>query len=516
MNGINGYLTGQRHAHSSSGLNNPEEKYQKEEVVRIILQALVDLGYGRSAKLLQEESGFSFESLQVTRFRQAIMEGNWQLVEDLVPFLELNQMSDTKEIQFLVKRQKFLELLISREMLKALKVLRYELNPLSHGTEKLHQLSSLLMCADEVDVKKRSHIHGTAQDSREQLWVQLQSYISSSAMIPRNRLKSLFNQAIAYQHSTCHYHDASNSSVTLYTDHKCNRDQFPGTTKHIFQGHGDEVWYVAFSHSGEYVASGSKDKSVIIWSVEKKHAVHTLTEHSDAVCYLAWSPDDTMLLTCCNDGGVTLWDIRTGQHIRAFDGHSEVAACGWLPDNEHFVTGSCDKNLFLWDIQGRVLHKWIGDRINGVAISKDGSRMVTICHERKIHLYDLNRKMELYHITEGGHITTLRLSNDGRYVIVNLGAAQEIHLWDVVEKKLIQKFVGFKQGRFIIRSCMGGSNQAFVASGSEDGNIYVWHRNHGILIETLSGHSATVNCVHWNPANPYMFASASDDHTVRL
>uniref|UniRef100_A0A2P2MMW9 Putative WD repeat-containing protein C343.04c n=1 Tax=Rhizophora mucronata TaxID=61149 RepID=A0A2P2MMW9_RHIMU len=119
-------------------------------------------------------------------------------------------------------------------------------------------------------------------------------------------------------------------------------------------------------------------------------------------------------------------------------------------------------------------------------------------------------------IEEEEMITSFSLSKDNKFLLVNL-VNQEIHLWSIEgDPKIVCKYKGHIRTRFIIRSCLGGFEQSFVASGSEDSQVYIWHRGTGELLLALPGHSGAVNCVSWSPANLHMLASASDDRTIRI
>ena len=57
----------------------------------------------------------------------------------------------------------------------------------------------------------------------------------------------------------------------------------------------------------------------------------------------------------------------------------------------------------------------------------------------------------------------------------------------------------------MIHSCFGGVDQSFVASGSEDNKVYIFHVKRDEPIAVLSGHTRTVNCVAWNPVYPQVW-----------
>jgi WD40 repeat protein len=167
-----------------------------------------------------------------------------------------------------------------------------------------------------------------------------------------------------------------------------------------------------------------------------------------------------------------------------------VTCCAWLPNSCGFISGSVEKNLYQWNLDGTIAHQWSGLRTMDVAVSADGTRMIA-CSEKKIRIFDMIEKNELFSIQEAESITSVTLSKDGNNLLVNLSIS-EIHLWDLKEKRVVKKYFGQKQGRYVIRSCLGGVNENFILSGSEDSHVYIWHRENGNVIEKLSGHGGAI------------------------
>ncbi len=128
-------------------------------------------------------------------------------------------------------------------------------------------------------------------------------------MIPEHRLAVLLDQVKQNQIANCLYHNTA-TSPSLYSNHRCDRNQFPRSTLLELSQHSDEVWYLDFSHNGTRLATTSKDRTVIIYNTTSFEVLHRLSEHEAAVAYVAWSPDDSKLVSCSQDRRAKLWDAE--------------------------------------------------------------------------------------------------------------------------------------------------------------------------------------------------------------
>ncbi|TQN73438.1 WD repeat-containing protein, partial [Colletotrichum shisoi] len=525
--------------------------HDREEVTRILIQALSDMGYHGAAESVSRDSGFELESPTVAAFRSAVVGGEWGEAEELLfgavmsgdrsqqgNGLVLAPGSDRNIMRFWLRQQKFLELLEKRDTSRALMVLRTELTPLYQDTQKLHFLSSLLMCQSTEDLKAKAEWDGAHGQSRKVLLSELSKCISPSVMLPENRLAVLLQQVKQSQIDSCLFHTTA-SSPSLYSDHYCERSHFPTEIALELTDLAGEVWQVVFSHDGQRLAACGDGEAVVIWDLPSFTVSQVLRPHALGVGGLSWSPDDSMIVTCSQDKYARLWNtsalapylswehalrpgaagsLSTGEMILKLERFDEPASgCVWAADSKTFITGSLDKDhgLRTWSTSGEMLCEWgKKHRVQDICGSPDGHWLVAVDDALKIHVYNaFTRELE-YEMEVKSRPTCVSISEDSRHLLLNKKDG-ELQLIDLVNRTSVQKFLGHTGGDFIIRSAFGGANESFVVSGSEDGNILIWHKNSGAAVERLQGHQPRTNAVAWNPADPCILASCGDDGKVK-
>eukprot|EP01062_Namystynia_karyoxenos_P077283 TRINITY_DN7744_c0_g1_i1.p1 TRINITY_DN7744_c0_g1~~TRINITY_DN7744_c0_g1_i1.p1 ORF type:complete len:588 (+),score=213.70 TRINITY_DN7744_c0_g1_i1:215-1978(+) len=541
----------------------PFMEQHRSEVVRLILQALNSLGYTESAAALEQESGVLLQSAAIGAFKDGILSGEWAKVQELLPRLALGDPEAERRVTYHISRQKFLELLEAGETRAALAVLRTEVAPASDDPAALHSLTTLLAVKGKEALHRRAGWDGRAGASRANLLRTLHRHISSRLLLHEDRLCTLLQQAQAQQRERCLYLNSPPVFHTLLQDVSCDERDLPCHTQVVLRDHRDEVWHIAFSPDGRWLATAGSEGCCMLYDLaELLHAdgaeepeppaPQQLNGHSDSVLAVAFSPNSELLLTASADRSLRCWGAGAGlsRPPDKFSGHVDaVCACCWLPDSANFLSASTDRYIYRWDLSGAVLQRWHVPRVNDLCVTPDGQRLISVDSEKQIMVYDLSVKEDyafrpgsvrafdpnaeddgrllqrdksepvLFMLRERDDLTSVALSLCGRYLLCSVAVKESrgcIHMYDLHQRRMVQRFRGHKQSKYVIRAVFGGAGQSFVASGSEDGRVVIYHRKTGQKIADLAGHRKIANSVAWNPADPRMLASCSDDRTVRL
>ncbi|RAS63844.1 WD domain G-beta repeat uncharacterized protein [Lentzea atacamensis] len=70
-----------------------------------------------------------------------------------------------------------------------------------------------------------------------------------------------------------------------------------------------------FSPDSARLASGGRDRDVVVWDVGARASWATLRGHNQPVTHLAWRPDDTAVVSAGTDA-VNVWGLDVDQALR--------------------------------------------------------------------------------------------------------------------------------------------------------------------------------------------------------
>ncbi|CAI4224555.1 unnamed protein product [Auanema sp. JU1783] len=120
-------------------------------------------------------------------------------------------------------------------------------------------------------------------------------------------------------------------------------DSTDGTLMQCLKGHKEAVYSVAWSADGEAFASGSADRTVIIWT--NKHEGTLKYNHAEAVQCLAFSPVSQILLSC-GMYDFALWS-STEKNVQKQRLNARCCSCAWNKDGTVFALGLFDGTVQL-------------------------------------------------------------------------------------------------------------------------------------------------------------------------
>ncbi|ERE86800.1 histone-binding protein RBBP7-like protein [Cricetulus griseus] len=253
--------------------------------------------------------------------------------------------------------------------------------------------------------------------------------------------------------------------------------------KAIFTGHSAVVEDVAWHLLHESLfGSVADDQKLMIWDTRSNTTSkpsHLVDAHTAEVNCLSFNPySEFILATGSADKTVALWDLRNLKlKLHTFESHKdEIFQVHWSPHNETILASSgTDRRLNVWDLSK------IGEEQSAEDAEDGPPELLTVA------LWDLrNLKLKLHTFeSHKDEIFQVHWSPHNETILASSGTDRRLNVWDLSK-------IGEEQS----------------AEDAEDGPPE--------LLFIHGGHTAKISDFSWNPNEPWVICSVSEDNIMQI
>ncbi|XP_060520600.1 intraflagellar transport protein 122 homolog [Cylas formicarius] len=260
-------------------------------------------------------------------------------------------------------------------------------------------------------------------------------------------------------------------------------DTSDGSLVQLLKGHKDKVHAVSYARNGEKFASGSADKTVIIWSNKLEGLLKY--SHADSVQCVSFNPVSHQLASCSlSDFAFWSSDQKAVQKHKT---NARINACSWTNDGQYLALGLANGAVSIRNKLGEEKTKI--ERPNAASVwavawstFKDETSD-TLCvtdWSKTMSFYTLGGKQVGKERQLGFEALKVKYVRDGEYILIaGLNKCCKLYTREGIKLGTI----GDQQNSWIW-SCEADPTGNFVAIGCEDGTIafyqLVFNMVHGL------------------------------------
>ncbi len=295
---------------------------------------------------------------------------------------------------------------------------------------------------------------------------------------------------------------------------------------------------LAFSPDGsKLAASVLADGAVGVWDLATLRLLHRLPVATHQLWQLGFDPTGRRLVTAhFIEGAARVWNLDPGTLEKVLDGHIKPLQCAlFSPRGDRIYTAGWDGQVRIWDA---VSYQEIGRLPKGhtlgiisMDVSRDGRYIVTGSWDGEAKLWDTTRLDEpptfrtafwpdyprelwrFFGVLRGPYVTLSPASNAG--LILALAPTNQVVVWDfATQRELFRIDTGHRGG---VSALAVAPDLRRLATGSEDGSVFVWDARDGTKLFALEGHTNKLIAVAFSrDARRIITATADNEGKVRV
>jgi RNA polymerase sigma factor (sigma-70 family) len=243
-------------------------------------------------------------------------------------------------------------------------------------------------------------------------------------------------------------------------------------------GEKEPIWAAAFSHDGQFIATGGMGPEVAIWDTQRGNLRKRLQSHADgfrpdALNTLVFSPDGTKVASVGDGVAIQVWNAPGGDVVENFNiGHrAEITALSYSSDSNIVATASSDRTIRLWNSRtSKETNILTGHsaRIGSLAFSPSAKLLASsdwLCQlivwdpvtgKQRITIQTVERSAGRH-----GGVCPVAFSADGKSIWSWSGDDQHLRNWDVQTGKQLSAQPTRFAGRDLINSRIDSREDSF-------------------------------------------------------